>query len=74
MLTYTAGDLIDKLCVVHLKIWHIEDEIERIKEQENSKERIDKLLDQVVTLNELRVKIVSSINEIFEELKTNEIS
>jgi hypothetical protein len=73
MLTYSAGELIDKLCIVHLKIWHIEEEIERIKDTEGNKEKIDKLLDQVVTLNKLRVDIVSSIDEIFEG-KKNEVS
>jgi hypothetical protein len=59
------GELQDKLIVVHLKIWHIEEEIERIKDSENVAV-IDKLLDQVVTLNELRVKIVASIDELWE--------
>ena len=68
MLTYTVGDLIDKLCVVHLKIWHIEEKIETIKEstKEEDLEIIEKLLNQVVSLNELRVKIVDSLNEILD--------
>jgi len=69
MLTYTIGDLIDKLCVVHLKIWHIEDNIEKIKDSKEEKdlETIEKLLNQVVTLNKLRIDIVESINEFWDE-------
>jgi hypothetical protein len=74
MLTYSLSELIDKLCIAHLKLWHIESEIEQIRDgvesvDELSKEqleRIDALLDQVVTLNKLRVDIVSSIDELFD--------
>ena len=67
MLTYSIGELIDKLCVVHLKIWHIEEEIEKIKtsQERGDLEKIDKRLNQVVTLNKLRVDIVESIDEFF---------
>ena len=74
MLTYSIGELIDKLCVVHLKIWHIEQEVENLRvNKDDHLERIDKLLDQVVTLNKLRVEIVASIDEFFEDQK-NETS
>jgi hypothetical protein len=70
MLKYSIGELIDKLAVIHLKIWHIEEKIAEFPEEdfEPTKEQVD-LLDQVVSLNKLRVEIVDSINELFEELK-----
>ena len=68
MLTYSIGELVDKLCVVHLKIWHIEEETEKLKSNPSENlERINELLDQVVTLNKLRVNIVESIDEYFKE-------
>lgn len=69
MLSYSIGELIDKLCVIHLKIWHIEEEVERIKDskEEEDLKRIDQLLQQVVTLNKTRVDIVSSIDEFLGE-------
>jgi len=70
MLTYSIGELIDKLCIVHLKIWHIEEEVEKLRtNKDKNLERIDELLDQVVTLNKLRVDIVSSIDEFFKNTK-----
>lgn len=68
MLTYSIGELIDKLCVVHLKIWHLEEEIERLRNLgEEELENIEPLLNKVVSLNKLRVKIVSSIDEFLTE-------
>ena len=68
MLTYSIGELVDKLCVVHLKIWHIEEETVKLKSNPSENlERINELLDQVVTLNKLRVNIVESIDEYFKE-------
>lgn len=69
MLTYSIGELVDKLCVIHLKIWHIEEEIEKIKDSKEKKDlvKVDKFLQQVVTLNKQRVKIVESIDEYFKE-------
>jgi len=66
MLRYSIGELVDKLAVVHLKIWHIEEKIAEFSD-EPTQQQAD-LLDQVVSLNKLRVDIVDSINEIFEEL------
>lgn len=68
MLTYSIGELIDKLCVIHLKMWHIEEEVEKLKNFDcKDLEKIDKYLDQIVNLNETRVKIVDSINEIIND-------
>jgi hypothetical protein len=57
---------ISNISGIHLKLWHIEDEIERIRDDKEQLERIDALLDQVVTLNKLRVDIVGSIEELFD--------
>jgi hypothetical protein len=72
LLTYTFGELTDKLTIIHLKIWHIEDKIEEIKEDKDKIEEINKMLDQVVTLNKLRVEIVKSIDELYEGLKCDQ--
>ena len=66
MLTYSIGELIDKLSVVHLKLWHAEEKTEMLKETNNIEE-IDALLSQIISLNELRVKIVESIDELWRE-------
>ena len=69
MLTYSVGELIDKLCVVHLKIWHIEERVEKIKDSKDEKDliEIEKMLNQIVSLNDLRIKIIDSINEYLEK-------
>jgi len=68
MLAYSIGEMIDKLAVVHLKIWHIEENIRgKEKDKERSDEEIEELCEQVVSLNAQRVKIVSSIDEFFEK-------
>jgi len=67
MLAYSVGEMIDKLTVTHLKIWHIEEEIQKKRIKEASDKEIEELCDQVVSLNAQRVKIVSSIDEFFKE-------
>jgi len=71
MLTYSLSELVDKLSVVHLKLWHIEDEIGKRKKEDYPAEEIEPLCNQIVTLNALRIKIVNSIDEMFEGMKKN---
>ena len=65
MLQYSIGELIDKLSIVNLKIWHIEEEIKK-KEKDNPDEVLA-LCDKVVDFNKLRNNIIDSINEFFKE-------
>ena len=69
MLYYSLAELIDRLGITHNKLFHIEEQIEKGKKENWSEEKIVPLLDQVVSLNKLRVDIVESINELFERSK-----
>ena len=66
MIQYSIGELIDKLCIVNLKIWHTEEEI-REKEKTAKPEDTLVLCDRVVSLNKLRNELIDSINEFFEK-------
>lgn len=66
MIHYSIGELVDKLAIIHLKIWHLEEDIAAAKNQSLPAEDIEKLCDQVVSLNTTRNKIVQSINEMYE--------
>jgi len=62
MLTYSVGELVDKLTIIHLKVWHLEEKIAELKDK-GAESEIEKLCDQVVNLNTMRNKIIESINE-----------
>jgi hypothetical protein len=62
---YSIGELIDKLVVIHLKIWHLEERIGAGKGTLQDKE-IEEMCDQVVNLNTTRTKIIESIDRIHE--------
>ena len=64
MIQYSIGELIDKLCIVNLKIWHTEEEI-RETEKTNKPEETLGLCDRVVGFNKLRNELIDSINEFF---------
>ena len=72
MLTYSIGEMIDRLAVVHLKIWHLEEEIQKLKEINAPAKKIEIICDQVVNLNAFRMKIVKAIDEYFEDRDKNE--
>ena len=65
MLTYSIGEMIDKLAVVHLKIWHLEEAIQRAEAEGKDAKDIEELCDKVVNLNAYRMKIVKAIDEYF---------
>ena len=67
MIHYSIGELVDKLAIIHLKIWHLEEDIASARENSLPVEEIEKLCDQVVSLNTTRNKIVQSINEMYED-------
>ena len=69
MLEYSIGETIDKLAVIHLKIWHLEEQIHKArtsKELHNTSD-IEKLCDQVVSLNKRRLEIVQAIDNFFRK-------
>jgi len=63
MIQYSIGELIDKLCIVNLKIWHTEEEIRK----DNGSNAALVLCDRVVEFNKLRNELIDSINEFFEK-------
>jgi len=67
MLTYSIGEMVDKLCVIHLKVWHLEEQIQKAEEDSLDAKEIEKLCDKVVNLNAYRMKIVKSIDEYFTQ-------
>ena len=65
MLQYSMGDLVDKLTIVHLKIWHLEEEIAN-ETGSLPDEEVERMCDQIVNLNTHRNEIIRSINELHE--------
>jgi len=66
MLTYSIGEMIDKLAVIHLKIWHLEEAIKAAEDTDKPAEEIEVLCDRVVNLNANRMKIVKAIDSYFK--------
>ena len=67
MIQYSIGELIDKLTIVNLKLWHTEENIQKLKKDSASAKEIEKLCDHVVGFNKLRNELIESINEFFED-------
>lgn len=61
---YSLGELVDKLAVIHLKIWHLEEKISQAKGNNVFSEEIEDACDQVINLNTTRNNIIKSINNI----------
>lgn len=72
------GDLIDRLSIINLKIWHLEEQIRAGKEGELTKEDICDRAIKIRTLNNERIALKNAINEDFgegfEEVKVNHAS
>lgn len=66
MIQYSIGELIDRLAITNLKIWHLEESIKEQRDAGASDEDVLELCDKVIALNALRVEIVDSINEFFD--------
>lgn len=64
---YSVGELIDKLAIIHLKIWHLEEDIAGARDYGTPDEAIEKMCDQVVNLNSTRNRIIASINAKLEK-------
>ena len=67
MIQYSIGELIDKLTITNLKIWHTEENIDELNKSNASIEQIEVLCDRVVSFNKLRNEIIESINEFFDK-------
>jgi hypothetical protein len=60
---YTIGEVIDRLSITNLKMWHLE---EQMNNPSISLEEKGKISEDIVKLNNLRNKCIDSINEYFE--------
>jgi len=69
MLTYSIGEMVDKLSVIHNKIWHLEERVAELEEDKMKTKETEKICDQIVNLNAYRMKIVKAIDEYFSEEK-----
>ncbi len=65
MLEYTIGEIIDRLAITNLKMWHLE---EQMNDPNVSLDEKGKISEQIVKLNELRNKCIKAIDEFFEGL------
>lgn len=66
------GDLIDRLSITNLKIWHLEEQIRAGKEKELTIEDIGKRALKIRDLNKERIELKNAINEDgngFKEIK-----
>jgi hypothetical protein len=66
MLEYTIGEIVDRLAITNLKMWHLE---EQMNDSTISLDEKGKISEQIVKLNVLRMKCIDSINEYFERKK-----
>lgn len=69
MIQYSIGELIDKLTIVNLKLWHTEEKINELKESNVPATEIEVHFDRVVGFNKQRADIIMSINELFKEIQ-----
>ena len=62
----TLGELVDRLSITNLKMWHIEEKL-----QDSSIDMAEKgrLCEDIVKLNTLRNKLIEAIDEKFAQLK-----
>ena len=65
---YSLGELVDKLAVIHLKIWHLEEAVDAAKNTK-SPEQTEAMFDQIVNLNTTRNEIIESINIMFARIE-----
>lgn len=70
---YTFGDIIDRLTIANIRLWHIEDDrrelqeklknVKEKKEIEDIKSKIVELADKVSKVNKERNSLIDQINE-----------
>ena len=66
MLKYTLGEVIDRLVITNLKMWHLEEQM-----NDPSIPLVEKgiISEQIVKLNGLRIECIKAIDEYYEEMK-----
>ena len=74
----TLGELVDRLAIVNLKIWHLEDKIRDSKEKELGLEEVGRRALQIRDYNSERIAVKNAINEFakqgFTEIKIDHAS
>jgi hypothetical protein len=63
----SAGDLVDRLCIVNMKIWHLENEIRHMKDVRLPLAEIGRRALLIRDLNKERVEYKNAISNLFEE-------
>ena len=66
-LVVTLGDLVDRLSIINLKIWHLENDIRKGGEGRFSLEQVGKIALKVRDLNKERVAYKNALNKIEEK-------
>lgn len=61
---YSLGDLVDRLGIVNLKIWHLESAIRSGKEGKMLLDEVGRRALQIRDLNAERIALKSALNEI----------
>lgn len=59
----SIGELVDRLAIANLKIWHMEDQMKDPDIPDMDKAKIQ---DQIVSQNTFRMKVVAAIDEYYE--------
>ena len=72
------GDLVDRLSIINLKIWHLESAIREGQEEGLGLEEVGRRALQIRDLNKERIALKNALNEptgeIFKDAKVNHVS
>jgi|WetSurMetagenome_2_1015567.scaffolds.fasta_scaffold128276_3 hypothetical protein len=63
----SAGDLVDRLCIVNMKQWHLENEIRHMRDARMPLSEIGRRALLIRDLNKERVEYKNSISKLFSE-------
>lgn len=75
----SVGDLVDRLCITNLRIWHLEEDVRAGKEGQLGLEEVGRRALAIRDLNKERVALKNALNEVldgeaFRELKVKHAS
>lgn len=59
----TLGDVVDRLIITHLKLWHVQDKVHRAEEAGTGLDA--ETTHQVSVLNKQRNKLLTELEEVF---------
>jgi len=73
----TLGSLVDKLCIVNLKMWHTQEEVYAIRKMSMAEfkkrygqrpEALKRALDKATTLNVQRNELIDEVDQFFRDV------